>query len=73
MIIPSPDVAEDPAPSTEPVILESQTDITMSESGIDKGEPSSGNDPSAEVFADNLLNNPCLAKFGLTWKSVEEI
>jgi len=73
VIIPSPDVAEDLAPSMEPVILESQTDVTMSESGIDKVEPSSGNDPLAEIFAENLLNNPGLAKFGLSRKSAEEI
>ena len=45
----------------------------MGDSGIDKGEPSSGNDPSAEVFTDNLLSNPGLAKFGLSRKSIEEI
>ena len=73
VIIPSPDAAEDLAPSSEPVILESQTDVTMSESGLDMGEPSSGNDPSAEIFAENLLNNPGLAKFGLSRKSAEEI
>ena len=45
----------------------------MGGSGFDKGEPSSGNDPSAETFAENLLNNPGLAKFGLSRKSAEEI
>ena len=53
--------------------LGSQTDVTMGDSGFDKGEPSSGNDPSAEVFAENLLNNPGLAKLGITQKSMEEI
>ena len=73
VITPSPVVAEDLAPSTGPVTLESQTDATMGGSSFDKGEPSSGNDPSAETFAENLLNNPGLAKFGLSRKSVEEI
>ena len=72
-ITPSPVVAEDPAPSTEPAILGSQTDVTMSTPDQDKGEPSSGNDPSAETFAENLMSNPGLAKFGLTRKSAEEI
>ena len=69
----SSDATEDPAPQTEPAILGSQTDVTVGASAQDKGEPSSGNDPSAEVFAENLLSNPGLAKFGLTRKSAEEI
>ena len=73
VVIPSPVVAEDPAPSIGPATLESQTDVTMGDSGFHKGEPSSGNDPSAETFTENLLNNPGLAKFGLSRKSIEEI
>ena len=72
-ITPSLTVVEDPAQPSEPAILESQTDVTMSDSGVDKGEPSSGNDPSTETFAENLLDNPGLAKLGLSRKSVEEI
>ena len=64
VITPSLVVAEDLAPLTGPSILESQTDATMGGSGLDKGEPSSGNDPSTETFAKNLLNNLGLAKFG---------
>ena len=71
--IPSPIIAEDPAPSTEPAILESQTDVTMGESDLDKGEPSLGNDPSTEIFTYNLLNNPGLAKLVLSRKSAEVI
>jgi len=69
----SPDAAEDPTPSTETANLKSQTDVTMGESDLDKGEPSLGNDPSAETFAENLMSNPGLAKFGLSRKSAEEI
>ena len=72
-ITPSPPVAEDLAQPAEPAILGSQTDITMGDSGFDKGKPSLGNDPSAEVFAENLLSNPGLVKLGITWKSTEEI
>ena len=53
--------------------LESQTDVTMGESDLDKGEPSLGNDPSAKTFAENLISNPGLAKFGLSRKSAKEI
>ena len=65
-IIPSLVIAEDLAPQAEPTILGSHTNVTTSASAQDKGEPSSGNDPSTEVCTDNLLNNPGLAKFGLT-------
>ena len=57
----------------EPTILESQTDVTMGELDLDKGEPSLGNDPSVETFAENLISNPGLAKFVLSRKSAEEI
>ena len=69
----SPDAAEDPAPSTGLANLGSQTDVTTGASDLDKGKPSLGNDPSAETFAENLMSNPGLAKFGLSQKSAEEI
>ena len=60
------DAAEDPAPSTGPANLGSQTDVTTGASDLDKGEPTLGNDPSGETFTENLISNPGLAKFGLS-------
>lgn len=72
-INPSLFVAEDPAQHSELANLGSQTDVTMGDLALDKGEPSKGNDPSTEVFADNLLSNPGIAKLGITRKTAEEI